>query len=600
MASNATLETGVLDILNTALNGTETQSLPSSHAASSYSPRDFFLLDVRICVVALAIIYLGSHGALRRPPSAAPPRDKNDGQGDDDDDAAAAQSDGFPQGLMLSDAILLPIMAAVTLVGMYYLIQWLQDPAMLNKLLRYYMATVSMVSVLTLYAHAMDLATSLLFPTYWRGSDGSLRKIDQQNQAVALCDAAGNVVVAAEAADSSSPSSSPSSSDPTTNPLPGWLALLAPTQRLRAAAWKLRGVFFQRWKLEFFASGMGELKIQLRFSHMVALLLSVGTALAYFSTESSSLSNLLAYGACYGSFLLLTPTDFLIGSLVLWGLFFYDILMVFYTPYMKTVALTLDVPIKLTFQNGLTKNIIGLGDIVIPGMMIAWALRLDLWLHYVGKIKYESTDLVLIERDATSGQILERRETKHREIKARYMDVRGHWGDDFWSRGVMFLSRSRQLPPHLSGARFAKVYFHAAMAGYALGMAVTMTVLRISKHGQPALLYLVPGVLGAMVATALARGEFKDLWRYTEDGSLDTVDVVVDLDGDGNAIKRIGALENGVVDTTKDEENKGNKGNKDDKEQNKDEEDKGGEKCGEGRGSRRRRVLALSIEAVEA
>ncbi|KAG6010435.1 hypothetical protein E4U21_006434 [Claviceps maximensis] len=589
--ANATLEPSALDVLNTTLNGTDTQSLASSPPA--HALKDFLLLDVRLSVVAIAIIYLGSHGALRRPPSAAPARDKKDGRRDDDDDDA----DRFSQGLELSDAILLPVMAGITLVGMYYLIQWLQDPALLNKCLRYYMVSVSVISVLTLYAHTLDLATSLVFPNYWRAGDGSLRKVDQQNEAVALCDAAGNVVVAASAAN---PSSSSLSAGPTANPLPGWLALLAPTKRLRLAAWKLRGVFYQRWELDLFARGVGEVKTQLRFSHMMALLLSVGTALVYFSTESSMLSNILGYGMCYGSFLLLTPTDFLIGSMVLWGLFFYDIFMVFYTPYMITVATTLDVPIKLTFQTGSGKSILGLGDIVIPGMMIAWALRLDLWLHYVRKIKYESTDLVLIEKDASSGETLERRETKHMEVKAPYVEVKGNWGDGLWSRGVMFLSTSRsrqQLPPHLAGAQFAKVYFHAALAGYALSMAVTVAVLRITQHGQPALLYLVPGVLGAMVVTALTRGEFKDLWRYTEDGSLDIMDVVVDLDGDGKAIKRIGALANGVVDTTKDGEK--DKKDKDSKQNKEDEAEKKDKKPEDGKGRRRRQVLVVSVEAVE-
>jgi minor histocompatibility antigen H13 len=76
--------------------------------------------------------------------------------------------------------------------------------------------------------------------------------------------------------------------------------------------------------------------------------------------------------------------------------------MVFYTPYMVTVATKLDVPIKLTFQAAERKSILGLGDIVIPGMVMALALRFDLWRHYEGKIKYESTDLKLIEKDPSS------------------------------------------------------------------------------------------------------------------------------------------------------------------------------------------------------
>jgi minor histocompatibility antigen H13 len=84
-------------------------------------------------------------------------------------------------------------------------------------------------------------------------------------------------------------------------------------------------------------------------------------------------------------------------------------------------------------------------------------------------------------------------------------------------------------------------------------------MLLVFKHGQPALLYLVPGVLGSLVITALSRGEWRDVWRYTEDGSLDTVDVVVDLDRDGNAIKTIGLLEDGIVDTTKEKKDEADK-----------------------------------------
>lgn len=231
---------------------------------------------------------------------------------------------------------------------------------------------------------------------------------------------------------------------------------------------------------------------------------------------------------------------------------------------MVTVATTLDVPIKLTFEVAAKKSILGLGDIVIPGMVIGWALRFDLWLHYLRKVKYEPTDLSIVEKDSTSGAVVTRKESKHKEIKARYVNVKGSWGERLWVRGTMFASQPEQLPPRVAAARFPKVYFYASMAGYAAGMIVTLAMLMVFKQGQPALLYLVPGVLGGLVATALARGEFKQLWAYTEDGSIDTVDVVVELDGSGKAMKTIGKLENGVVDTTKDAKD----GKKEDKDKN--------------------------------
>ena len=232
---------------------------------------------------------------------------------------------------------------------------------------------------------------------------------------------------------------------------------------------------------------------------------------------------------------------------------------------MITVATTLDVPIKLTFQAAARKSILGLGDIVLPGIVMGWALRLDLWLYYQRKIKYEATDLKIIEKDAASAAIVTRSETKHKEVKAPYVNVQGAWADRFWAQTCMLFG-AKQLPAEVAASQFPKTYFYATVVGYSIGMAVTLTMLLIFKRGQPALLYLVPGVLGSLYVTATARGELKQIWGYTEDGSIDTKDVVVDLDGDGKAVKKVGKLKDGVVDTTNDDgkgKKKGKEGKKD-------------------------------------
>ena len=63
------------------------------------------------------------------------------------------------------------------------------------------------------------------------------------------------------------------------------------------------------------------------------------------------------------------------------GLFFYDIFWVFFTPVMVSVAKNFDVPIKLLFPrfSGEDKpfSMLGLGDIVIPGLYVALMLRFD-------------------------------------------------------------------------------------------------------------------------------------------------------------------------------------------------------------------------------
>ncbi|KAF4345723.1 minor histocompatibility antigen H13 [Fusarium beomiforme] len=567
MAENATSTAaieGSLDILNSTIANRE-----SWFSGFAYlQDFSFIMLEVRLVLSAVGIIYLGAHAALRRPPSAITAKKKKPGAKNDDEES-------FAQGLEPSDAIIFPLMAGVVLVGLYYLIQWLKDPDILNKILRWYMSTMSVASLVSIYSHSIEVVAGLAFPRYWRGRDGRLRMVDQRTRSVQVCDDAGN----------------PDPAVPQTqNPFPGPFACLAFSEKIRKSGWELRGLLKRHWAIKLFIHGMGKEQGRVKLAHVVSLVMALATALVYSSTTSPLLSNMLGYAMCYGSLQLISPTDFLTSTLILVGLFFYDIIMVFYTPYMVTVATKLDVPIKLTFETAERRSILGLGDIVIPGMVMALALRFDLWLHYDRKIKYESTDLKLIEKDPTSGALITRSETKHKEVKAKYVNVKGRWGDNLWTRGVLFLGPG-QLPPDLAAARFSKTYFYASIVGYLIGMLVTLAMLLIYKRGQPALLYLVPGVLGSLWLTGLMRGEIKQMWKYTEDGTLDKVDVVVELDGEGNAIKTIGKLEEGVVDTTKKDAKKG------EEDKTKDEKD-GKEKEGDkSEGKESRQVFLLSVDA---
>jgi len=77
--------------------------------------------------------------------------------------------------------------------------------------------------------------------------------------------------------------------------------------------------------------------------------------------------------------------NFVTGVILLSGLFFYDIFWVFGTNVMVTVAKSFEAPIKLVFPQDLIENglnasnfaMLGLGDIVIPGIFIALLLRFD-------------------------------------------------------------------------------------------------------------------------------------------------------------------------------------------------------------------------------
>lgn len=142
--------------------------------------------------------------------------------------------------------------------------------------------------------------------------------------------------------------------------------------------------------------------------------------------------------------------SFKTGCILLSGLFLYDIWWVFGTGVvsvlfnrkrswdlfisfqMVSVATSLDLPIKLLWPKSMTFSglrgftMLGLGDVVIPGVFISLALRYDFYRY-----------------------------TKS-----------------------------------LSKSSFTKPYFYATLAAYISGLVMTTTVMHVFGKAQPALLYL--------------------------------------------------------------------------------------------------------------
>lgn len=183
----------------------------------------------------------------------------------------------------------------------------------------------------------------------------------------------------------------------------------------------------------------------------------------YGSTKSWVANNVL--GVCFSvqGVSMINLGSYQTGAILLSGLFFYDIWWVFFTEVMVTVAKSFDAPIKLLFPKNLLSGaelefaMLGLGDIVIPGIFIALLLRFDAHLH----------------RPSAAAQ---------------------------------------PLP-----AAFARPYFGNALVAYVLGLVLTITVMHAFQAAQPALLYLVPACLGASLLTALVRGQLSALFAYHDD-----------------------------------------------------------------------------------
>ena len=86
-----------------------------------YSKKALASMYLHLILAALLPIYAGSHASLRCPPSAAPPTEDENGE----------EIEVAPpvEGLQPSDAIVFPVLAGTVLAGLYYIIKWLEDPA---------------------------------------------------------------------------------------------------------------------------------------------------------------------------------------------------------------------------------------------------------------------------------------------------------------------------------------------------------------------------------------------------------------------------------------------------------------------------------------
>ncbi|KKY22423.1 putative signal peptide protein [Diplodia seriata] len=367
-----------------------------------------------LLVSALFPIYAGAHSSLTRPSSAAKPKKapkneiKDEGYETEEDEEDDIQQ---MEGLSTRDAIIFPIMAGVTLTGLYFLIKWMQDPQLLNKILNAYFSLFGVLS---------------------------------------------------------------------------------------------------KWTAKFFLRNVASVRGRLGLHGVVGFVFALA-AVGYFNFVDKPwfLTNLMGFAFSYGALQLMSPTTFATGTLLLSALFFYDIYMVFFTPMMVTVAKSLDIPIKLVFPRPDIPSadpakppikqhaMLGLGDVVLPGIMIGLALRFDLYLYYLRKQTRR-------ENDQASNQSTEAKETGAKSVqivKAPYASVSNRWGEWLWAR---------------SADSFPKPYFTATMVGYVVGMLVTLAVMQIANHAQPALLYLVPGVLIACWGTALVRGELKEMKEFSE------------------------------------------------------------------------------------
>lgn len=150
-----------------------------------------------------------------------------------------------------------------------------------------------------------------------------------------------------------------------------------------------------------FTKGSNEDLIDYKFTSydIVCLLISSVIGVWYLFKKHWIANNLFGLAFAVNGVELLHLNNIITGCILLSGLFVYDIFWVFGTNVMVTVAKSFEAPIKLVFPQDLLTNglgatnfaMLGLGDIVIPGIFIALLLRFDCSLKRKSNLYFYAT-----------------------------------------------------------------------------------------------------------------------------------------------------------------------------------------------------------------
>ncbi|OQV25368.1 Signal peptide peptidase-like 3 [Hypsibius exemplaris] len=243
-----------------------------------------------------------------------------------------------------------------------------------------------------------------------------------------------------------------------------------------------------------------------RFSapELVSFGLSVTIVFIWTLTGHWLLMDALGMGLCVAFIALVRLPSLKVSTLLLTGLLLYDVFWVFFSSYifnsnvmvrvatrtannpMRALARQfnidnnaineapkLSLPGKLVFPSMKTSgqySMLGLGDIVMPGLLLCFVLRFD----------------------------------AHKKLQLKNSDA-----------GI----------PGPVGSLEKVRYFHCALIGYFLGLLSATVSSEFFKAAQPALLYLVPFTLLPLLLMAYIKGDLRRMWTGFPDGLLSSATV---------------------------------------------------------------------------
>jgi len=310
--------------------------------------------------------------------------------------------------------------------------------------------------------------------------------------------------------------------------------------------------------------------------NFMAPLLAVVVVLGWLLTGHWMFTDLIGVSLCITIISVLRLSSLKVATICLVSLFVYDIFWVFFSerifgqnvmvevaqkaasnpvravgrnlnlPFLKAAVRNLQLPFKLMFPNLVSPgfSILGLGDIALPGVFLAFILRFD---HFLADLDQQNR--LPGSRGSSS--------TRSGQVTPPALTVGGHNAGAGSStppdslleplvppQGVVdlkafdmednessvvtaldkemgrFIPENCNVPENQDTLRLLKIseagYFNGCLRGYVIGLIVTVAICFIFKAAQPALLYLVPGVLIPAFMRGRKLGHTELLWNGFE------------------------------------------------------------------------------------
>eukprot|EP01083_Nonionella_stella_P027471 75649_1 len=211
--------------------------------------------------------------------------------------------------------------------------------------------------------------------------------------------------------------------------------------------------------------------IDVKLLNIVTLLIGAVVAFLWYLWDGHWFcNNIIGISLSIQAISFLNPGSYYTATVLLSLLFFYDIFWVFGTDVMVTVAKNLKAPIKLIFPRPAVlekPNMLGLGDIVLPGIYIALLLRYDIVNTYKN-VNFKNAASNMMEKIHNTN------------------------------------------PLNIST-------FCISLVCYLVSLGACLLIMWQFDAAQPALLYIVPGIILPIIITTFVRGDFNALWSYDEE-----------------------------------------------------------------------------------